>query len=195
MGNAIERKWHDTLNSGEIYDCYDEELVAYQDTLLERMRRLNATTETPAGLAEREVLLREALGTYGENLFLLPPVQSSWGLTHVHIGRDVFINFNATFIDDADIFIGDDCMFGPNVSIITAEHPIEPALRRRKLQFNKPVRIGNNVWIGAGATVLAGVSIGDNAVVGAGSVVTRDVPANTVVVGAPARVLRAIEPD
>ena len=97
-------------------------------------------------------------------------------------------------MDDGDIFIGDDTMIGPNVSVITALHPVSPRLRAAKIQYNKPVRIGRNVWLGAGAIILPGVTVGDNSIVGAGSVVTRDVEENTIVVGNPAHVLRKITP-
>ena len=111
---------------------------------------------------------------------------------HVHFGNNVYANFNLTLVDDTHIYVGDGTMFGPNVVIATAGHPILPQLRERVGQFNMPVHIGKNCWLGAGVIVLPGVSIGDNTVVGAGSVVTKDIPANVVVVGSPCRVLREI---
>ena len=110
----------------------------------------------------------------------------------MHTGNGVYGNFNLTLVDDGDIYIGDRCMFGPNVTVATAGHPVEPKLRSRGLQFNLPVHIGKNVWVGAGAVILPGVTIGDNSVIGAGSVVTKDIPANCVAVGNPCRVLREI---
>ncbi len=109
-----------------------------------------------------------------------------------HFGHHVYANFNLTLVDDTDIFVGDYVMFGPNVTVATAGHPVDPELRRQIAQFNIPVHIGNNVWIGAGSVLLPGVSIGDNTVIGAGSIVTRDIPANVVAVGNPCRVLREI---
>jgi galactoside O-acetyltransferase len=125
----------------------------------------------------------------------MPPVQANWGLAHVHVGSDVYFNFGAGFVDDADIFIGDRCQFGPGVTFCTAEHPLDAAQRAQGLQYNLPVHIGNDVWVGAGAIILAGVTIGEGAVVGAGSVVTHDVPARVVVVGSPARVIRRLDAD
>ena len=95
-------------------------------------------------------------------------------------------------VDDGHIYVGDEVMFGPNVTVATAGHPIDPTLRRAALQYNADVHIGNNVWIGAGAVLVPGVTVGDNSVIGAGSVVTRDIPANVVAVGNPCRVLRPI---
>ena len=106
--------------------------------------------------------------------------------------RDVYANFNLTLVDDTDIFVGDSVMFGPNVTVATAGHPINPDLRRDVAQYNIPVHIGNNVWIGANSVILPGITIGDNSVIGAGSVVTKDIPANVVAVGNPCKVLREI---
>ena len=136
--------------------------------------------------------MKEAAGTYGEGLYIIPPIYANCGLANVHFGKNVIINFNANIVDDGDIFIGDDVMIGPNVKIAAACHPISPKLRKHKLQYNKPVHIGNNMWIGMGACILPGVTIGDNSIVGAGAVVTKDVPENVIVGGCPARVLREI---
>ena len=127
----------------------------------------------------------------GENCYIESPLHTNWG-RHTHFGNNVYANFNLTLVDDTDIFIGDSVMIGPNVTIATAGHPIDPELRKKVAQYNIPVRIGNNVWIGAGAVVLPGVSIGENTVIGAGSIVTKDIPANVVAVGNPCRVLREI---
>lgn len=195
MNREKDTKYHKMLNSGEMYDSVDEEFIAYQHTLVQKLNEFNSTPETQEGLEERDRILKEALGTYGDGLYIIPPIHANCGLRHVHVGKNVFINFNANLVDDGDIFIGDDCMIGPNVSIVTAIHPVSPKLRLHKIQYNKPVHIGKNVWMGAGAIVLPGVTIGDNSIVGAGSVVTHDVEENTIVVGSPARVLRRIEAD
>ena len=179
-------------NSGEIYDSVDEDFIAYQHLIVQRINDFNSTPDTEDGIKRREAILREAMGTYGENLYVIPPVYANCGLTNVHVGRNVVINFNCTFVDDGEIFIGDDCMIGPGCNLATSIHPISPRLRRHKLQYNKPIHIGNNVWFGAGVTVLPGVTVGDNAIVGAGSVVTKDVPSNAVVAGNPARLIRMI---
>ena len=114
------------------------------------------------------------------------------GCRHVHFGNNVYANFNLTLVDDTHIYVGDGTMFAPNVVIATAAPPIDPELRSRGLQYNMPVRIGKNCWLGAGAIVMPGVTIGDNVVIGAGSIVTRDLPSNVVAVGNPARVMRQI---
>ena len=110
----------------------------------------------------------------------------------MHFGKSIYANFNLTMVDDTDIYVGDCTMFGPNVTVATAGHPILPELSEQAYQYNFPVRIGRNCWIGAGAMILPGVTIGDNTVIGAGSVVNRDIPANVVAVGNPCRVLRQI---
>jgi galactoside O-acetyltransferase len=104
----------------------------------------------------------------------------------------LYANFNLTLVDDTHIYVGDYTMFGPNVTIATAAHPIEPEVREQGYQYNKPVRIGKNCWIGAGAIIVPGITIGDHVVIGAGSVVTKDIPSNVVAVGNPCRVLREI---
>ena len=129
---------------------------------------------------------------YNEGLCILPPVYANFGLNHVFFGKNVFVNFNSTFVDDANIYIGDNTLIGPDVNIATAIHPISPTLRRYGLQYNKQVHIGNNVWIGANATILPGVTIGDNTIIGAGAVVTHDIPKNVIAVGNPAKILREI---
>lgn len=178
--------------SGEIYDSVDADWIEYQHELVQRIYEFNHTPETPEGLQKREEILRQALGTYGEGLYIIPPIHANCGLANVHVGRNVVINFNCNFVDDGDIYIGDNSLIGPGVSIATSVHPVSPHLRRHVLQYNKPVRLGKNVWIGAGAVILPGITIGDNSIVGAGSVVTKDVEPDTIVAGNPARVLRKI---
>ena len=192
MGGAPDVRYHELLNSGELYDSGMPELMDLQHELVERLRAYNATPETPEGLARRKEMLPQLLGSCGQNVCLTPPVQANWGLCHVHVGSDVYFNFGASFVDDADVFIGDRCQFGPNVTICTAEHPLDAKLRAQGLQYNLPVHIGNDVWVGAGAIILAGVTIGDGAVVGAGAVVTRDVAPHTLAVGVPARTIRTV---
>ena len=189
---APDERYHELLNSGELYDSGMRELTSFQHELVERLRQYNATPETPEGLAQRAELLPQLLGSCGENVCLTPPVQANWGLRHVHVGSDVYFNFGAGFVDDADIVIGDRCQFGPNVTICTAEHPLDAGLRAQGLQYNLPVHIGSDVWVGAGAIILAGVTIGDGAIIGANSVVTHDVPAFSVAVGIPAKVVKQL---
>ena len=108
------------------------------------------------------------------------------------MGSNVYVNSNLTIVDDGNIYVGDKVMFGPNVTIATANHPIDPELRARGLQYNKDVHIGENVWIGANTVIVPGVNIGKNTVIGAGSVVTKDIPYSVVAVGNPCKVLRKI---
>ena len=160
-----------------------------QQECLERLYELNVTR--PSESEKRHCLLRELLAEVGENCYIEPPLHANWG-KNTHLGSHVYANFNLTLVDDTDIYIGDHVMIGPNVVLATAGHPVDPALRLQAAQFNLPIRIGRNVWIGAGAIVLPGVSIGENSVIGAGSVVTKDIPENVVAVGNPCRVLRPI---
>ena len=182
--NAKER-----MKSGKIYFCTDEELAKEQLRRLDRLYDFNQTR--PSEMPKRMALLKEILAEVGENCYVEPPLHANWGC-HTHFGNNVYANFNLTLVDDTDIYVGDSVMFGPNVVVAVAGHPVDPDLRRKVAQFNLPVHIGNNVWIGAGAIILPGITIGDNSVIGAGSVVTKDVPANVVAVGNPCRVLREI---
>lgn len=146
----------------------------------------------PSEMKKRAALLKQMLGAIGENCYIEPPFRANWGGKHVYMGNNVYANFNLTVVDDGNIYIGDNVMFGPNVTIATANHPILPELREKGLQYNKDVHIGKNVWIGAGVVIVPGITIGNNSVIGAGSVVVKDIPANVVAVGNPCRVLREI---
>ncbi len=182
--NAKER-----MKSGKIYFCTDEELAKEQLRCLDRLYDFNQTR--PSEMPKRMALLKEILAEVGENCYVEPPLHANWGC-HTHFGNNVYANFNLTLVDDTDIYVGDSVLFGPNVVVAVAGHPVDPELRRKVAQFNLPVHIGSNVWIGAGAIILPGITIGDNSVIGAGSVVTKDIPANVVAVGNPCRVLREI---
>lgn len=172
--------------AGEYYLADDPELLRDRKAAFQFMKKLNDAFALSA--KERANILREGLGHVGENPIILSPFYCDYGI-HTYIGDNVFINYNCIILDCAKVTIGNDCDIAPNVQILTATHPIDPLLRRQKLEFAKPVTIGNCVWIGAGAIILPGVTIGDGAVIGAGSVVTKDVPPNTVVAGNPARIL------
>ncbi len=180
---------YEKMKSGEIYFCDDEELMDYQLKCMETQYDYNSTR--PHCQAERQAILKKLFAHVGENCYIEPPVRANWGV-HTHLGNNVYANFNLTLVDDADIFVGDYVMFGPNVTVATAGHPVLPELREKVAQFNMPVYIGRNVWIGAGAVILPGVTIGENSVIGAGSIVTKDIPANVVAAGNPCRVLREI---
>ena len=183
---TIQEKMH----SGALYLPMDEALFQEQLDWLDRLWDFNATR--PSQLAERETLLRELFAEIGEGCYIEPPLHANWGGRHVHFGRNIYANFNLTLVDDTHIYVGDSTMFGPNVVVATAGHPLLPELREQGFQYNAPVHIGRNCWIGAGAILLPGVTVGDNAVIGAGSIVTKDVPASVLAVGNPCRVLREI---
>ena len=180
----------DKLHNGEIYDPTDNEVMQEQVRCLEKLYEFNQTR--PSELEKRTEMLSEMFAQIGENCYIEPPLHSNWGGHHVHFGKNIYANFNLTLVDDTYIYVGDYTMFGPNVTIATAGHPICPELRERGLQYNMPVHIGKNCWLGAGVIVLPGVTIGDNVVIGAGSVVTKDIPSNVVAVGNPCRVLREV---
>jgi len=141
--------------------------------------------------AEVRALFSELIGqTVDDSFLLIPPFYATGGLD-IRVGRNVFVNQNCTFYDLGGLDIGDDVLIGPNVSLITSGHALEPS-RRRDVNIAKPIVIEKNVWIAAGAIIIGGVTVGENSVVAAGSVVTKDVPPNTLVGGNPARVIRSI---
>lgn len=178
------------MHSGDLYLSADEDLVAEQLTFVEKLYDFNATR--PLEQEKRAKMLKEMFAEIGDDCYIEPPLHSNWGGRHVHFGKGVYTNFNLTLVDDTHIYVGDYTMLGPNVVLATAGHPILPELRPLAYQYNMPVHIGKNCWLGAGVIVLPGVTIGDNSVIGAGSVVTKDIPANVVAVGNPCRVLREI---
>lgn len=171
-------------------DQGDPDLLAEQRACLEKLYDFNATR--PSEQEKRRQLLCEMFAELGEGCYIEPPLHANWGGRHIHFGRNVYANFSLTLVDDTHIYVGDNTLIGPNVTIATAGHPVDPELRAIPTQFNMPVHIGKNCWIGAGAVILPGVSIGDNTVIGAGSIVTKDIPSNVVAVGNPCRVLREI---
>ena len=178
------------LHNEMLYLPDDPEIMPEQLCCLEKLYDFNATR--PTELEKRDALLREMFAELGEDCYIEPPLYANWGGKHVHFGDRVYANFHLTLVDDTHIYVGSNTMFAPNVTVATAGHPILPVLRAQAYQYNLPVHIGNNCWIGAGAVILPGVTIGDNSVIGAGSVVTKDIPANVVAVGNPCRVLREI---
>ena len=180
----------DKLHSGEIYDPMDNEIFQEQIICLKKLYDFNQTS--PLELDKRNLLLKEMFAEIGDNCYIEPPFHSNWGGKHVHFGNNVYANFNLTLVDDTHIYIGDNTMIGPNVTLATAGHPILPELRLKGYQFNMPIHIGKNCWLGTGVIVLSGVSIGDNSVIGAGSVVTKDIPSNVVAYGNPCKVVRPI---
>lgn len=182
--------FEEKLHSRSLYRCTDDSMAAAQAECLERQYDYNQTR--PLEAERRAALLKEMFAEIGEGCYIEPPLHANWGGRHVHFGKNVYANFGLTMVDDTDIYVGDYTMIGPHVTIATAGHPILPALREENCQYNLPVRIGRNCWLGAGVVVLPGVSIGENSVIGAGSIVTRDIPANVVAFGNPCRVVREI---
>lgn len=182
----IREKQH----GGFLYLPGDESLQREQLQCLDLLHQFNQIK--PSGLAQKTALLKQMFAEIGENCYIESPLHANWGGRYVHFGKNIYANFNLTLVDDTHIYVGDFCLLGPNVVLTTAGHPILPRLREQGYQFNAPIRIGRNCWLGAGVMVMPGVTIGDNTVVGAGSVVTRDLPGNVVAVGSPCRILREI---
>lgn len=178
------------MHTGDLYLPGDEEIMkeqmVYQDLLFEYNNTRTSEQE------KRTELLKKMLGDCGENVYIEAPFYSNFGGHHCHFGKMVYANYGLTCVDDTHIYVGDYTMIGPNVTIATAGHPILPELRQQGYQYNMPVHIGKNCWLGAGVIILPGITIGDNVVVGAGSIVTKDLPSNVVAVGNPCRVMREV---
>ena len=178
------------MMEGRIYPPGDEEIMAEQVVCMQKLWEYNQIQ--PKDMDKRFLKLQDMFAEIGEGSYIEPPLHANFGGKHVHFGKYVYANYNLTMVDDTHIYVGDYTMIGPNVTIATAGHPIDPALRSVQAQYNMEVHIGKNVWIGGGCVLLPGVSIGDNTVIGAGSIVTKDIPANVVAYGNPCRVIREI---
>ncbi len=177
--------------AGDLYIADDPESAAHHLRAMDLMEAFNSTSARDS--RERRRLLTELLGEIGEDTYIRPPLRVDYG-SHIRVGARSFVNYGLVALDVAPITIGDDVQIGTNVQLLTPTHPVDPELRRAKWEAAKPITIGDNVWLGSGAIVLAGVTLGEGSVVGAGAVVTRDLPANVVAVGNPARVIRTIGP-
>jgi maltose O-acetyltransferase len=186
------RTMRERMLAGDLYIADDPEIGEQSAAALDLMAAYNATSVRQAPL--RRQLLEQLLGAIGEGTEIRPPFYLDYG-AHIRIGARCFANFGLVALDVAAITIGDDVQIGPNVQLLTPTHPVDPEPRREKWEAAQPITIGDNVWLGGGAIVLPGVTIGENTVVGAGSVVTRDLPANVVAVGNPARVVRSLDVD
>lgn len=178
------------MASGKLYLPRDEDIVRVQLNAQELLYDYNQTR--PNEQEKRWELLKKMFAEIGEGCYIEPPLYSNWGGKNCHFGEYVYANYSLTLVDDTDIYVGDRTMIAPGVVISSAGHPVLPELREKGYQYNLPVRIGKNCWIGSGAIINPGVTIGDNTVIGAGSVVTKDIPANVVALGCPCRVLREI---
>lgn len=175
--------------AGEIYDACNPELLEELNAVKVLCQQYNQLL--PTDFAARNQMLQQMLGQADADTFINQPFYCDYG-KQIRVGKRFFANFCLTILDEALVTFGDDCFVGPNVSIYTACHSTNPVERNTRQEWAKPVTIGNNVWIGGSVTILAGVTIGDNCTIGAGSVVTRDIPANSVAVGNPARVVKQV---
>ena len=181
---------YERMVKGLIYDPGDSKIIDEQVPWQDKLWEFNQLKTSDYD--KKQAYMKEVFAECGEGCYIELPFRANWGGHHLHLGSGVYANFNLTIVDDGHIYVGDDVMFGPNVTIATANHPIDPLLRRKQLQYNKDVHIGNLVWIGAGVIFCPGVSIGDNTVIGAGSIVTKDLPSDVVAYGNPCRVIREI---
>ncbi len=178
------------LHNGQLYLPGDEVLQREQIQCLDKLFAYNQLK--PSEGEKKAALLKEMFAEIGENCYIETPFHANWGGKHVHFGKGIFANFNLTLVDDTHIYVGDYTQFGPNVVLATAGHPIAPELREKGYQYNAPIRIGRNCWLGSGVLVMPGITIGDNVVIGAGSVVTKDIPSNVIAVGNPCKILREV---
>ncbi|AMC92696.1 hypothetical protein AOC36_01440 [Erysipelothrix larvae] len=173
--------------SQQLYDPADQQLVKLRAHARSQIHQFNQSLDRD----QRKALLKDFLGNIGEHILIEPPFRCDYGF-NIHIGENFFANFGFTVLDSALITIGDNCQFGPNVSLYTPIHPLTPHARNTGIEGAKPITIGDNVWLGGSVTVNPGVTIGNNTVIGSGSVVTKDIPDNVIAVGNPCRVLRQI---
>ena len=176
--------------AGELYFANDPELVA--DRMFARSQSQIINQAESAEL--RSQLLKETFGRTGKKIYMEPVINFDYGY-NIFVGENFYANFNCTFLDVSTIEIGDNCMFAPNVQLYTATHPLHPVKRNSGLEYAKPIKIGDNVWLGGGVIVTPGVTLGDNVVVGAGSVVTKSFPDNVVIAGNPARIIKTVEEE
>jgi Acetyltransferase (isoleucine patch superfamily) len=195
MEVKLMTEFEEIMNSGKIYKVMGTNQDTHYFEYLQQMETYNSLGYTEEGHKEKQRILKELFAEVGENSYIQAPYHAMWGGHHVHLGKNVYVNFNCTFVDDAQIYIGDGTMIAPNVTIIAASHPISPSLRAEGYGCNKPVYIGENVWIASNVTILPGVHIGNNSIIGAGSVVTKDIPPNVIALGNPIKILREITPD
>jgi len=176
--------------AGELYDALDPQLSEERVRTRMLLKELNDSSEDNPG--EREKVLQQLIPGAGTDLWLQPPFFCDYG-TNISIGDKVFFNFNCVVLDVARVTIGSRTLFGPNVQIYTATHPLNHLERASGLEYGKPITIGNDVWVGGNVVICPGVRIGDRSVIGAGSVVTKDIPADVIAAGNPCRVIRALK--
>jgi len=182
----FETEWAKML-AGDVYDAMNPEFLRRLEETRGRIWEFNNLH--PSQVEKQKSIIRGLLGGCGERFHINQPFRCDYGC-NITVGENFFANFNLTILDEAPVIIGDNAFIGPNVSIYTACHPLDAQSRNTGVEWAEPVKIGNNVWIGGGATFLPGVNVGDNVVVGAGAVVTHDVPDSVVVAGNPARIVK-----
>lgn len=187
--NEFEQEWQKMLR-GEVYEALHPEFLRRLENTRDLLWEYNSLR--PSEEKRREEIIRNLLGSCGEKFHINQPFRCDYGC-NVYIGENFFANFNLTILDEGEVHIGDNVFIGPNVSIYTACHPLNPEERNTGVEWAEPITIGDNVWIGGSVTILPGVTIGDNAVIGAGSVVSKDIPAGSLAVGNPCRVIRKID--
>jgi maltose O-acetyltransferase len=175
--------------AGELYDASDAELTAMRKRARALMRAYQATTEEQP--AERARIIGTLFGRIGARFEIEPPFYCDYGV-NIFAGDRLYLNFGCVVLDVNEVHLGDNVFVGPRAQILTASHPLEAHVRVRGPELGFPVRIGNNVWLGAGAIVCPGVTIGDDTTIGAGSVVVKDLPAGVLAAGNPVRVIRAL---
>lgn len=178
--------------SGELYLAWDKELVNERLKAKELVHELNLTS--PSNGLLRKELFKKLFGKTEKNFYIELPFRCDYGY-NISIGKNFYSNYNCTILDCAEVKIGDNVLFAPNVSIFTVGHPIDAEKRNEGWEFAFPVTIGNNVWIGGNTVINPGVRIGENTVIGSGSVVTKDIPSNCIAVGNPCKVLREISEE
>jgi len=188
MEDDTLRTEREKMLAGELYDALDPELVADRYRVRDLCQKLNASSDADEEL--RRKICRQIFGKGGDTVWMQPPFYCDYG-SNIELGERVFFNFNCIVLDVCRVRIGDYTLFGPGVQVLTPMHPLNASLRRKE-EYGKPIDIGSDVWVGAGALILPGVTIGSCAVIGAGSVVTRDVPAGMFAAGNPCRVIREI---
>ena len=175
---------------GEIYNAnYDEELIKERIEVKDKCFEYNNIK--PSNIEGRTKLLKEILGKYEETFYIEQPFICDYGY-NIEIGKNFYANHNLVILDGNKVEFGDNVFVAPNCAFYTAGHPLDYKERNKGLEYAKPIKVGNNVWIGGNVTVLPGVSIGDNVVIGAGSVVTKDIPSNVIAIGNPCRVIKEI---
>jgi len=187
-----EKTEKEKMLSGELYNANVPELLKGRDDSALKCKEFNETDRSD--VQKRSEIMKKLFGKIGENCYITPNFVCDYG-ENIFLGNNVYMNYGVIMLDCAKIEIGDDCLIAPNVQFYAAAHPIDPVIRKKGLEFAKPITLGKNVWIGGSVIILPGVTIGDNTTIGAGSVVTKNIPENVVAAGNPCRILRRFEVD